>query len=71
MTRSTHSGGHSPQAREYRKLHAHLSGPVLSDAIEQVALALKRAANELEAELANTAGLPRVRADKEGPEFRA
>lgn len=43
------------QAREYRELHAHLAGPVLSDAIEQVALALERAAKELEAELAGTA----------------
>lgn len=42
------------QAREYRELHAHLSGPVLSDAIEEVALALERAADELEVELAGT-----------------
>jgi hypothetical protein len=43
------------QAREYRELHAYLAGPVLSDAIEQVALALERTADELEAELAGTA----------------
>jgi hypothetical protein len=41
------------QPREYRELHAHLSGPVLSDAIEEVAL--ERAADELEVELAGTA----------------
>jgi hypothetical protein len=40
------------QAQEYRELHAHLTGPVLNDAIEQVALALDRSADALEAELA-------------------
>ncbi|MEG3162308.1 hypothetical protein U1763_17535 [Sphingomonas sp. LB2R24] len=43
------------QAREYRDLHSHMTGTVLSDAIEQVALALDRSAYALEAELAVTA----------------
>lgn len=43
------------QAQEYRAMHAHLTGTALSDAIEQVALALDRSANALEAELAGTA----------------
>ncbi|MES3100101.1 hypothetical protein [Sphingomonas faeni] len=42
------------QAREYRELHRHLTGTVLSEAIEQVALALDRSANALEAELTGT-----------------
>ena len=44
------------QAQEYRSLHNHMSGAVLTDAIEQVALALERAASELEAELARFGG---------------
>lgn len=43
------------QAQEYRDLHLHMTGTVLSDAIEQVALALDRSADALEAELAGTA----------------
>jgi hypothetical protein len=43
------------QAQEYRELHAHLTGSVLSEAIEEVALALDRSADALEAELAGTA----------------
>lgn len=43
------------QAQEYRDLHSHLTGPVLSEAIEQVALALERSADALEAELAGAA----------------
>jgi hypothetical protein len=43
------------QAQEYRELHAHLSGSVLSEAIEQVALALDRSADALEAQLAGAA----------------
>ncbi|WP_168711625.1 hypothetical protein [Sphingomonas sp. PAMC26645] len=43
------------QAQEYRELHAHLTGSVLSEAIEQVALALDRSADALEAEFAGTA----------------
>jgi len=43
------------QAQEYRDLHSHMTGTVLSDAIEQVALALDRSADALEAELAGTA----------------
>ena len=42
------------QAQEYRELHAHMTGTVLSDAIEQVALALDRSADALEATLAGT-----------------
>jgi hypothetical protein len=38
------------EAREYRVLHEHMKGVVLSDAIEQVAVALEQAADELEAE---------------------
>jgi hypothetical protein len=44
------------QAQEYRNLHNYMSGAVLTDAIEQVALALERAASELEAELARMRG---------------
>ena len=47
------------QAREYRELHAYFSGPVLSDAIEQVALALAGAANDLKP---NCLALPNYRA---------
>ena len=43
------------QAQEYRELHSHMTGTVLSDAIEQVALALDRSADALEAELAGAA----------------
>lgn len=43
------------EAREYRDLHTLMTGPALSDAIEQVALALERSADALEAELARTA----------------
>jgi hypothetical protein len=43
------------QAQEYRDLHAHMTGTVLSEAIEQVALALERSADALDAELAGTA----------------
>lgn len=43
------------QAQEYRDLHAHMTGAAISDAIEQVALALERSADALEAELAGTA----------------
>lgn len=43
------------QAKEYRELHSHMKGTVLSDAIEQVALALDRSADALEAALAGTA----------------
>lgn len=42
------------QAQEYRDLHAHMSGTVLSEAIEQVANALERSADALEAELASS-----------------
>lgn len=43
------------QAQEYRDLHALMTGPVLSEAIEQVAIALERSADALEAELAGIA----------------
>jgi len=38
------------QAQEYRDLHASMAGTVLSEAIEQVAEALDRSADTLEAE---------------------
>ncbi len=59
------------QAQEYRNLHNYMSGAVLTDAIEQVALALERAASELEAELARMRGEFTFYPDQEGPEFGA
>jgi hypothetical protein len=38
------------QAQEYRDLHTSMAGSVLSEAIEQVAEALERSADTLEAE---------------------
>ncbi len=44
------------QAQEYRSLNKYMSGAVLTDAIEKVALALERAASELESEIARLGG---------------